>query len=180
MYILYTDKSEDFKCHIGVQGGDLDNTKARLVLENKNINLLFEGRISDDGHCIIPIKRLKGVLAEGETGNMKLEVITDDTFFSPWKDKFSVKTKKKIVVEVENDTTKNLLKEERIKVTVEKPKKTHSETITELLNYKGIKKSNIKEKIDIVTPLIEKYIQKFKVTTPPEELLKEVLNSLKK
>ena len=74
MYTLYTDKSEDFKCNIGVEGADITNTHARLVLENSTMNILFEGKVNKSGDCVIPIKKLKHILPEGVGGKLKLEV----------------------------------------------------------------------------------------------------------
>ena len=124
MYTLYTDKSEDFKCNIGVEGADISKTTARLVLENNNVNLMFEGTVDKSGNCIIPIKKLKNILPEGIEGRMKLEVVADDTFFSPWEDSFLVKVNKRVTVEVANDTRKSTIKETKIKVQVSEQKKS--------------------------------------------------------
>ena len=103
-YKLYTDKTETFKCKI-----HLDGAKSRLVIESPKFNLLFEGSIDKDGNCEVPIKKLKNVLKENDSGRMKLEVIADDTYFEPWASDFSVDTSKKIKVEVKEykqETTK--------------------------------------------------------------------------
>lgn len=177
MYTLYTDKTENFKCNIEVEGTNLEKTKARLVLESSNVSLLFEGKINSNGDCMVPIKKLKGLLGEGETGTMKLEVIADDTFFSPWDDKFSVKTNKK--VKVDFNIPQEQINENKIRVKVNKPRKTHSEVLLEIFDLKGITKSNLKENIDVISPLIENYIKKFKINTPSESLITEIFNKLK-
>ena len=52
MYKLYTDKSEDFKCKIGVEGTNINETFARLVIESKDVNLMFEGKIDSEEACL--------------------------------------------------------------------------------------------------------------------------------
>lgn len=195
MYTLYTDKSEDFKCNIGVEGADITNTHARLVLENSTMNILFEGRVDKNGDCVIPIKKLKHILPEGVEGNLKLEVIADDTYFSPWEDNFIVKVNKRVTVEVTNDTRKNKIEENKINIQVTginspkkqapkktvqvQRKKTHSEIMSEILDKKGITLSNFSKNINTVQPLVEKYIRRYKVNQSPDSLLNEIIINLK-
>lgn len=197
MYTLYTDKSEDFKCNIGVEGATLNNTKARLVLESKDMNLLFEGSISSDGNCIIPIKKLKHLLPEGIEGMMKLEVIADDTFFSPWEDSFQVRVNKKVTVEVANDSRKKNIKENKINIQVtglnkqtqsvrktspkviSTVKRNHSDIMSEILNKKGITLKNFDKHFDKVKPLVEAYVKRYKVKETVGDFLNEVIINLK-
>ena len=90
MYKLFTDKAELFECNISLQGASLKKSKARLVVETQDYSLLFNGTISNSGKCEIPIKKLKGLIDEDITGNIRLEVIAEDTFFTPWKSEFEV------------------------------------------------------------------------------------------
>ena len=194
MYTLYTDKSEDFKCNIGVEGADITNTHARLVLENSTMNLLFEGTINKGGECIIPIKKLKHILPEGVQGRLKLEVIADDTYFSPWEDDFIVKVNKRVTVEVANDTRKSKIEENKVniqvtginspketkkkKVQVER-KRSHSEIMSEILDKKGVTLSNFSKNIHTVKPLVEAYIKRYKVNQSADSLLNEIIINLK-
>ena len=195
MYTLYTDKSEDFKCNIGVEGADITNTHARLVLENSTMNILFEGKVTKDGNCIIPIKKLKHILPEGVEGKLKLEVIADDTYFSPWEDDFIVKVNKRVTVEVANDTRKNKIEENKINIQVTginspkkqtpkktvqvERKKTHSDIMAEILDKKGVTLSNFSKHIDTIQPLVEKYIKRYKVNQSADSLLNEIIINLK-
>jgi len=193
MYTLYIDKSEDFKCNIGVEGASISNTTARLVLENKNVNLMFEGKVSKDGTCVIPIKKLKHILPEGTEGKMKLEVIADDTFFSPWEDDFSVKINKRVTVEVTNDT-RNTIKENKIQVSVKgidkpkpivkntvvnKPRRSHSELIGEVLSKRGVTLDNFDKHVKSVEKLVESYVKKHKIHESADNLLNEIIINLK-
>ena len=194
MYTLYTDKSEDFKCNIGVEGADITNTHARLVLENSTMNILFEGTIDKSGECVIPIKKLRHILPEGVQGRLKLEVIADDTYFSPWEDDFIVKVNKRVTVEVANDTRKNKIEENKINIQVtgintpkQTPKKTvqverkrsHAEIMSEILDKKGVTLSNFNKHVHNVKPLVEKYIKRYKVDQSADSLLNEIIINLK-
>ena len=198
MYTLYTDKTEDFKCNIGVEGASISNTKARLVLESSDMNLLFEGSIDPSGNCIIPIKKLKHILPEGIEGIMKLEVIADDSYFSPWEDTFQVKVNKKVTVEVANDSRKQKIKENKVNIQVTrlqqenkqqqvkkvsrdvpKRKRSHSDIVSEILNSKGINLKNFDKHIDKVVPLVEAYVRKYNVNEPTDDFLNEVIINLK-
>ena len=182
--VLYTDKSETFKCTIGVEGANINNTAVRLVFENKNFNMLFEGQIDSNGNCVIPIKKMKGILEEGEVGKMKLEVIADDTFFIPFEEEFRVETCRRVTVNVQENKHTAPIKENRTSVKVlntnsTEPKKRDSQIIAEMLTLKGINKSNIKKNIDLTSTLIEGYVKRFNVERLQESILDEVLRILK-
>lgn len=125
MYKLYTDKTEIFECKVKIDGASLSNSKARLIIESEDLNLLFNGRIDEQGNCKIPIKRLKGILPESMKGEIKLEVIADDTYFIPWRSEFSVDAAKKVVVEVKSQDA-DLIIESAPKVSVTEVKNTES------------------------------------------------------
>ena len=103
MYKLFTDKTEVFECKIQLEGASIKNSQARLLIESENLSLVFKGEISSDGKCKIPIKKLKGLLDENTQGNVKLEVIAEDTYFTPWKSDFIVDSSRKVTVEVKSD-----------------------------------------------------------------------------
>ena len=142
MYKLFTDKSELFECNISLQGASLKKSKARLVVETQDYSLMFNGSISKGGKCEIPIKKLKGLIDEDITGNIRLEVIAEDTFFTPWESDFEVETSKKGTVEVKTQTTKKPIVEAKVKVK-EKP------TITEKQHVINLFKLLIKEDINV-------------------------------
>lgn len=97
---LYVDKNEDFECEVSVKNASLKNSIARLVVESHDgLNLIFKGRI-EDGKCIIPIKRLKGLLDENSRGNMHLEMVVEDTYFKPWEEDFIVEEHTSVKVKV--------------------------------------------------------------------------------
>ena len=110
MYKLFTDKAETFECDIKIEGASLTNSKARLVIETKDYSLLFNGKINSSGKCTIPVKKLKGLIDESSKGDIRLEVIAEDTYFTPWESKFEIEASKKVTVEVKSQNTKPLLK----------------------------------------------------------------------
>ena len=98
-YPVYKDKSENFSCDVMVEGARLIDTKARLILESDDWTLMFEGDIDRNGKCDIPIKKLN-ILDEGTVGRIRLEVIAENTVFTPWEDDFKVKMSKKVMVQI--------------------------------------------------------------------------------
>ena len=84
MYKLYTDKQETFECDLFLEGADLKESSARIVVESKDLTLMFKGTIDDKGNCKVPIKKLRGLVSENDKGTMRLEVIAEDTYFNPW------------------------------------------------------------------------------------------------
>tara|TARA_R110001583_G_scaffold53918_16_gene165848 strand:+ start:338 stop:901 length:564 start_codon:yes stop_codon:yes gene_type:complete len=153
MYKLFTDKSELFECDIKLQGASLNKSKARLVVETSDYSLLFNGSISSKGKCEIPIRKLKGLINEDTVGNIRLEVIAEDTFFTPWESDFEVETSKKVTVEIKSQQNKKTILETKIKVKVKNPKHI---TITEKQHIINLFKILIKENINIKNILFKR------------------------
>ena len=145
MYKLFTDKSELFECDIKLQGASLSKSKARLVVETSDYSLLFNGTISKGGKCEIPIRKLKGLIDENTTGNIRLEVIAEDTYFTPWESDFEVDASKKVTVEVKSQQTKKPILETKVRVKV----KNEKPTITEKQHVINLFKLLIKEDINV-------------------------------
>ena len=143
MYKLFTDKTELFECNISLQGASLKKSKARLVVETKDYSLLFNGSINSIGKCEIPIRKLKGLIDEDTNGSIRLEVIAEDTFFTPWQSDFKVETSRKVTVEVKNQTSKKPILEAKATI---KPQQV---TITERKHVVNLFKLLIKEDINI-------------------------------
>ena len=145
MYKLFTDKSELFECDIKLEGASLSKSKARLVVETSDYSLLFNGNINSSGKCEIPIRKLKGLIDENTTGNIRLEVIAEDTYFTPWESDFEVDASKKVTVEVKSQQTKKPIVETKVKVKV----KDEKPTITEKQHVINLFKLLIKEDINV-------------------------------
>ena len=145
MYKLFTDKSELFECDIKLEGASLSKSKARLVVDTSDYSLLFKGDINSSGKCEIPIRKLKGLIDENTTGNIRLEVIAEDTFFTPWESDFEVDASKKVTVEVKSQQTKKPILETKVRVKV----KNEKPTITEKQHVINLFKLLIKEDINV-------------------------------
>ena len=140
-YKLYTDKQETFECDLFLEGADLKNSSARILVETKDLTLLFPGTITKDGNCKVPIKKLKGLLDENTTGDIKLEVIAEDTLIEPWQSNFVVSTSKKVTVEVKSQGNKKQIKESTKPQVKIKNVKNDSNSINEIVEF--FKKNNI-------------------------------------
>jgi len=98
-YKIYRDKEENFECNISVQGAKLSTSQARLILDHEVCNLVFYGKVSKDGKCVVPLKKMT-YFPEGTIGRIRLEVIVDDTIFTPWEETFIVEGAKKVTVQI--------------------------------------------------------------------------------
>ena len=162
MYKLFTDKAELFECDIKVEGTSLSKSKARLVVETSDYSLMFKGSIDSNGKCKVPIKKLKGLIDESSSGNVRLEVIAEDTFFTPWESKFEIQKSKKVTVEVKTQEDKTIIKESKIEVSnvkneVSKKETNHVVNILKLLVRENINLENLALKKDRVNRIIAVY-----------------------
>lgn len=185
MYKFFKDKNENFECNINIEGATLDNAKARLVLENEEFNIVFDGTIDENGKCIIPVKKLK-ILSEDLKGKLKLEVIVEnDTYFLPYEDEFIIGFNKKLTVEVL--TKSNEIKpivESAKKVTVKVEKDNISHVVNEIYNKfdeNDINIFNINKQPKLVHRIIQETINKNSVEDNDLVLIKtQLLEKLSK
>ena len=177
MYKLFTDKSELFECDIKLQGASLKKSKARLVIETSDYSLMFNGSISKGGKCEIPIKKLKGLIDEDTTGNIRLEVIAEDTFFTPWESEFEVETSKKVTVEVKSQTSKKPIVE--AKVTITNSEQKHIINLLKLLIKENINIKNISYKRNKLNNIVATYLKENTIKNT-EKVIDGVLQKLQK
>ena len=177
MYKLFTDKSELFECDIKLQGASLKKSKARLVVETQDYSLMFNGSISTSGKCEIPIRKLKGLIDEDTTGNIRLEVIAEDTFFTPWESDFEVETSKKVTVEVKTQTTKKPIVE--AKVTITNSEQQHIVNLFKLLIKENINIKNISYKRNKLNNIVATYLKENAVNNN-KKIIEGVLKILEK
>ena len=180
MYKLFTDKTELFECNISLQGASLKKSKARLVVETQDYSLLFNGSINSNGKCEIPIRKLKGLIDEDTSGNIRLEVIAEDTFFTPWQSDFEVETSKKVTVEVKTQTTQKPILEAKATVKpqqVTKSEKEHVVNLFKLLIKEDINIDNISYKRNKLNNIVATYLKKHTVNDT-EKVINGVLKVL--
>lgn len=173
MYTFYTDKTEIFECNIALQGAKLSDSKARLILESDDYNLVFYGSITKDGKCTIPVKRLKSVLSENTKGKVKLEVIAEDTYFEPWADQFDIETSKKVQVEVKSSSKTPIIEstEKKVKVTVNNNLNQVTNEFISLLTRGKITIFNLKENKKLVNKIGTLLVEKHKLSEKDIPLL---------
>ncbi len=182
-YKLYTDKQETFECDLYLEGAELKNSSARILVETKDLTLLFPGKINEDGNCKVPIKKLKGLLDEKSEGNIKLEVIAEDTLIEPWQSEFVVETSKKVTVEVKGQGDKKQIKESSKPQVKIKNVKNYFSPINEMV--KVLKENKItlqkviKDKKRIVS-ILENYSNKIGYKGGTKKFIREVIQKLPK
>ena len=148
MYKLFTDKIENFEARIKLEGASLKKSSARLVVEAENFSLLFNGTIDDSGNVNVPVRRLRGLLDENTSGAIRLEVIAEDTFFTPWESTFEVETAKSVKVEIKSQQASPIL-ETKSSVEIKSQKEFSKPTLSERAHVVAIMKMLIKENISI-------------------------------
>jgi len=186
MYKLFTDKAELFECDIKIEGASLTNSSARLVVETNDYSLMFNGKINSSGKCKIPIRKLKGLIDESSKGNIRLEVIAEDTYFTPWKSEFNIEASKKVTVEVTSQSNKPIINENKIKVSNIKQEITdkdinHVTNIMKLLVREDITLENLSLKTGRLNKIVATYTKHKPLTeNKHKEVIKGVLKSLYK
>ena len=179
MYKLFTDKTELFECSISLQGASLKKSKARLVVETPEYSLLFNGTISKGGKCEIPIKKLKGLIEENTKGNIRLEVIAEDTFFTPWESDFEVETSKKVTVEVKSPISSKPILEAKVKNQITISEKQHVINLLKILIKEEININNISYKRNKLNNIVATYLKENTINNT-DKIIGGVLRYLEK
>jgi len=180
MYKLFTDKTELFECNISLQGASLKKSKARLVVETQDYSLLFNGTIDSNGKCEVPIKKLKGLIDEDTNGNIRLEVIAEDTFFTPWESNFEVETSRKVTVEVKSQTSSKPILEAKATVKPQQitiSEKDHVVNLFKLLIKEDINIDNISYKRNELNNIVATYLSEHTINNT-EKIISGVLKVL--
>jgi hypothetical protein len=183
MYKLYTDKQETFECDLFLEGADLKQSSARLIVESKDLTLMFKGTIDDKGNCKVPIKKLKGLMGENTTGDIKLEVIAEDTLIEPWQSDFIVDTAKKVTVEVKSQKTKPQIKESTKPQVKVKSVKNYVNPIDEMVNTlieNDITIDKVLQDKKKIAPILNNYANTINYQGGTQKFIKEVINKLAK
>jgi len=183
MYKLYTDKQETFECDLFLEGADLKKSSARIVVESNDLTLMFKGTIDKNGNCKVPIKKLKGLMSENTTGDIKLEVIAEDTLIEPWQSDFVVETAKKVTVEVKSQKTKPQIKESTKPQVKVKSVKNYVNPINEMVNTlieNNITIDKVLQNKKKIAPILKNYANTINYQGGTQKFIKEVINKLAK
>ena len=184
MYKLYTDKQETFECDLFLEGADLKQSSARLIVESKDLTLMFKGTIDEKGNCKVPIKKLKGLMGENTTGDIKLEVIAEDTLIEPWQSDFVVETAKKVTVEVKSQKEEKPQIKESTKPQVKvKSVKNYTNPVNEMVNTlieNDITINEVLQNKQKIVPILKNYANTINYQGGTQKFIKEVINKLAK
>ena len=183
MYKLYTDKQETFECDLFLEGADLNKSSARIIIESKDLTLMFKGNINDKGNCKVPIKKLKGLMGENTTGDIKLEVIAEDTLIEPWQSDFIVDTAKKVTVEIKSQKTKSQIKESTKPQVKVKSVKNYVNPINEMVKVlieNDITINKVLQNKKKIAPILNNYANTINYQGGTQKFIKEVINKLAK
>lgn len=159
---IYLDESKLFKCKLKVEGTTLSKSKCRLLVKSDDLTLMYEGKIHDNGQVEVTIPKLKKYI-ESKSGMATLEVIADDTVFTPYTE--TIEFANKYVVEVVTEETSS--KKPSIKLVTEPTKpnnfrKALAEVITEI-NNKKITGKNLVENSKVVVFIVNNKRLKYKL-----------------
>ena len=184
MYKLYTDKQETFECDLFLEGADLKQSSARLIVESKDLTLMFKGEIDDKGNCKVPIKKLKGLMGENTTGDIKLEVIAEDTLIEPWQSDFIVDTAKKVTVEIKSQKEEKPQIKESTKPQVKvKSVKNYTNPVNQMVNVlikNDITINEVLQNKQKIAPILKNYANTINYQGGTQKFIKEVINKLAK
>ena len=184
-YTIQLDKASTFECNVKIEGVSLNKTKANLIVESDDFSLKFKGDIDASGKITVPLKKLKGILDENITGNLYLEIIADDTYFTPYETEYITEVSKKVEVVSVNNKTKGqtTLTESKNKpvVTVANVKGSksnlvleHAKTLTHTILSENINISNPHNK-DKILGIITSYLGKHNLN---ENINKNIISTL--
>lgn len=137
MYRLLKDKNNEFQCEIRLEGTTARDAKARLFLEADGCEYVFSGKIQNE-RCTIPMGKLKKYANLLESGKIRLEIIAEDTVFTPYENTYELDQEKKVTVEVVQPITNT--KKPIVEVKVEQQKqekrtKSKFDPIKEIKSY---------------------------------------------
>ena len=184
MYKLYTDKQETFECDLFLEGADLKQSSARIIIESKDLTLMFKGTIDEKGNCKVPIKKLKGLMGENTTGDIKLEVIAEDTLIEPWQSDFVVETAKKVTVEVKSQKEEKPQIKESTKPQVKvKSVKNYTNPVNQMVNVlvkNDITINEVLQNKQKIAPILKNYANTINYQGGTQKFIKEVINKLAK
>lgn len=178
-YTLYTDKDTNFECKVELKGASLKNAEARLVVEADDLMLMFKGTILKGGKCVIPVTKLNRFMDENTSGEVRLEIIAEDTYFQPWKSTFKMDAARKLTVEVTNPTPEQRKPRATVKF-VNDPMSKLSRSIIRELGARGITLDNIKKRRPAVVRCINEQIEKSGMNVDASSVIASVVTNMAK
>jgi len=150
-------KKQTFECKVEIEGADYKKTRPRLIFmpTGDNKHVLIEGKI-EGGTC-------KVVIPEGldiaRSGAVSLEVVVDNTLFTPWKSTYEMIVESVKVNEISMHKNEPTIKVIEEKVSTQKPKVSVS------MKPKGVIKEGIPSRSKHA---IEEFVNSYKKLGPDD------------
>ena len=172
MYIITLDTAKNFECTVKIQGASLNKSKVNLVIESNDMDIRCRGTITEKGKVSIPVKKLKGILEENSKGKMYLEVIAEDSYFTPYKTDYITELSKKV------NLKENVKITEVNQTVIADVTTNHPENIINILKENNVDIFNISHKSKS-TQLIQSYIVKNNIKKEEyNKLMEQILSQL--
>ena len=109
--------------------------------------------------------KIKNLLEESTKGKIRLEVIADDTYFTPWESDFEVETARKVTVEVKTQTNKSTIAEAKTGVVVKDIKVgDHVQNLSKMLVKENINVHNMASNKVKLNNVIASYLKTNKIS----------------
>jgi hypothetical protein len=172
MYTITLDTAKNFECTLKIQGASLNKSKVNLVIESNDMDIRCRGTITEKGKVSIPVKKLKGILEENSKGKMYLEVIAEDSYFTPYKTDYITEVSKKV------NLKENVKITEVNQTVIADVTTNHPENIINILKENNVDIFNISHKSKS-TQLIQSYIVKNNIKKEEyNKLMEQILSQL--
>lgn len=172
MYTITLDTAKNFECTLKIQGASLNKSKVNLVIESNDMDIRCRGTITEKGKVNIPVKKLKGILEENSKGKMYLEVIAEDSYFTPYKTDYITELSKKV------NLKENVKITEVNQTVIADVTTNHPENIINILKENNVDIFNISHKSKS-TQLIQSYIVKNNIKKEEyNKLMEQILSQL--
>jgi len=172
MYTITLDTAKNFECTLKIQGASLNKSKVNLVIESNDMDIRCRGTITEKGKVSIPVKKLKGILEENSKGKMYLEVIAEDSYFTPYKTDYITELSKKV------NLKENVKITEVNQTVIADVTTNHPENIINILKENNVDIFNISHKSKS-TQLIQSYIGKHNIKKEEyNKLMEQILSQL--
>ena len=152
------DEENELTFQVQIEGTRPGEAKCRLMLESKDMSLVFDGNSTGD-EVSVTLPPLDHVLKEG-IYDMTLEVVVDDRFFEPLKLQGEFEKRLKVTAESVTVKTKSKVKTSASLVEVKKKDKTARVNVTNKTKKKTIAENRNNRKKDFSDQDIMNLIKK--------------------
>ena len=123
-------------------------------------------------------------MGENTTGDIKLEVIAEDTLIEPWQSDFVVETAKKVTVEVKSQKeSKPQIKESTKPQVKVKSVKNYTNPVNQMVNVlikNDITINEVLQNKQKIAPILKNYANTINYQGGTQKFIKKVINKLAK